>query len=98
MSAIREAAMTMWRIDTHAHLQKDYGGFEGQAENVKAEGKNTPQNHFRVDAYGARALYGIDPGPFIREDTQQAEAADQREQAKPPPGPELLARPFINVR
>ena len=33
-SAIREAALTMWRIDTHAHFRLDYGGFEGQADAV----------------------------------------------------------------
>ncbi len=34
MSAIREAALTMWRVDTHAHLGPGYGEFEDYAEDV----------------------------------------------------------------
>jgi hypothetical protein len=85
VTKIREAAMEMWRIDTHAHLGHGNGTFEGQAETVEAEGKSLPQNEYRIAAYAARSLYGIDPGPFIREDTQEeisAKAAELRKRGE----------------
>lgn len=79
MSAIRDSAMNLSRIDTHAHLNPGYAGFEGHAQGVEREGKNLPQNTWRIAAYAARALYGIDPGPLIREDTQAEISARARE-------------------
>ena len=66
---LREAALTMERIDTHAHLVENYpdlktdvagyGHFENTAHVIDS----------RVRAEGCRVLYGIDPGAFLRPDS-----------------------------
>lgn len=61
-SPVREAALHMDRIDTHAHLSDPYPGLR------EYESFDTTQfvSDARVQAEGCRVLYGIDPGAFVR--------------------------------
>jgi len=65
---LREAALTMERIDTHAHLVDVYPDLK---TDVAAYGHFEITPHVidsRVKAEGCRVLYGIDPGSHLRPD------------------------------
>jgi len=91
MSAVREAAMTMPRVDTHSHYGIPVADLKVHAQGLGSFVNNPGMIHSRQLAAGCRKLYGIDPGIFLRPDSPEAifeKAAALREQG---PGPALEA-------
>ncbi len=70
-SAVRQAAMEMERIDTHSHLQQDYGPFTRPGGEKLHFPTSQGVSNTRVAAEGCRVLYGVDPGRFIRPDAPE---------------------------
>ncbi len=65
-SEVRQAALSMERIDTHAHFMSSYPSLEEEAARDKYFSTAQEVMCSRVVAEGCRVLYGIDPGVFLR--------------------------------
>ena len=68
-SSTRQAAMSMERIDTHAHLEDKIVPLMERARNCAEAGGMLNKCTGRMLAEGCRTLYGIDPGIYLRPDS-----------------------------
>ena len=73
LTAVRECALTLERIDTHSHVEATFPGLEEEARAIAGMMEMAPGLiAARVTAEGCRVLYGIDPGVYL---TPEAPAA-----------------------
>ncbi len=66
VKTVREAALNMERIDTHAHLDDSYPDLQEQVSQYGHFPTTQSLIDSRVSAEGCRVLYDIDPGAFVR--------------------------------
>lgn len=69
LTAVRECALTLPRIDTHSHVECGFPSLEEEARALAGMMETTPGLiAARVVAEGCRVLYGIDPGAYLTPD------------------------------
>jgi len=67
-SAIRACALSLERLDTHAHLEEKVPALEAVAQRFDSFDTTAPLIDSKIYAEGCRVLYGIDPGVYLRSD------------------------------
>lgn len=68
---IREYALNLPRIDTHAHIEADYAGLREAVQQYAALRNTADLIGSRILAAGCRELYGLDPGALLTPDAPE---------------------------